>query len=309
MIARRRLLVAAPAAALLANGGVRSLAGLAAPATPTATPVASGYAHPEWLVAPGGLQAHPHDASLRVVALTPAADFAKGHVPGAAQIDWSELNLADTSDPAIAKWEGDIEAKLTRLGLAPSDAVVVYDGGTLYAPRLWWILRQLGQRDIRVLNGGEPAWSAASAPVETGPSRATPAAMPYRGKPDPSLLATLDEVKAALGKPDVILVDARTPQEYATGHIPGAVNIAFTRNARADNPKTWLPATDLRAMYAAAGVTPDKRVIPYCSTGVRSATTLFTLLLLGYPDVALYTGSWQEWSGRPELPRATGSKP
>jgi thiosulfate/3-mercaptopyruvate sulfurtransferase len=282
---------------------------LAAPATPAATPVAGGYAHPDWLVAPAWLQSHLSGASLRVVGLTPAADFAKGHVPGAAQIDWSELNLVDTSDPAIAKWEGDVEAKLTRLGIAPADSVVVYDGGTLYAPRLWWILRQLGHRDVRVLNGGEPAWSAAGAPVETGPSRAKPAAEPYRGKPDPSLLATLAEVKAALGKPDVVLVDVRTPREYAAGHIPGAVNIEFTRNARAENLKTWLPAADLRAMYDAAGVTPDKRVIPYCSTGVRSATTIFTLLLLGYPDVALYTGSWQEWSAHPELPRATGSKP
>ncbi|HET7094153.1 MAG TPA: rhodanese-like domain-containing protein, partial [Thermomicrobiales bacterium] len=65
----------------------------------------------------------------------------------------------------------------------------------------------------------------------------------------------------------------------------------------------------LRSAYAAAGVTPDKRVISYCSTGVRSATTMFTLLLLGYPDVALYTGSWQEWSAHPDLPRATGAKP
>src|SRR5581483_10785383 len=117
-------------------------------------------------------------ADLRVVALTPADAFAKGHVPGAAQIDWSALNLADTSDPSIARWEGDIEATLTRLGLTPADTVVVYDGGTLYAPRLWWILRQLGHRDVRVLNGGEPAWSAAGARVETGASRAEPAAEP-----------------------------------------------------------------------------------------------------------------------------------
>ncbi|HEU5430384.1 MAG TPA: sulfurtransferase [Thermomicrobiales bacterium] len=309
MIARRRLLAAVPAAALLAQANVRSLAALAAPATPAATPVAGGYAHPDWLVAPDWLQSRLHDTSLRVVALTPAADFAKGHVPGAAQIDWSALNLADTSDPAIAKWERGIEAQLTHLGLAPDDAIVVYDGGTLYAPRLWWILRQLDQRDVRILNGGEPAWSAAGASVETGTSRAKPAAQPYRGSPDPSLLATLAEVTAALGKADVVLVDARTPQEYAAGHIPGAVNVNFTRNARANNPKTWLPAADLRAMYAAAGVTPDKRVIPYCSTGVRSATTLFTLLLLGYPDVALYTGSWQEWSAHPDLPRDTGPKP
>src|SRR5690348_15504632 len=260
MITRRRLLVAAPVAAVRANAGVRSRIGFAAPATPAASSEAGGYAHPDWLAAPDWLQAHLHDADLRVVALTPADAFAKGHVPGAAQIDWSELNLADTSDPSIARWEGDIEGKLTRLGLAPTDTVVVYDGGTLYAPRLWWILRQLGHQDVRVLNGGEPAWSGAGAPVETGPSRAKAAAQPYQGAPDSSLLATLDEVKAALDKSDAVFVDARSPQEYAAGHIPGAVNIEFIRNARPTDPKTWLPAADLRAMYDGAGVTPDKRV-------------------------------------------------
>lgn len=62
-------------------------------------------------------------------------------------------------------------------------------------------------------------------------------------------------------------------------------------------------------MYEDVGVTPDKHIIPYCSTGVRSAVTFFTLRLIGYPDVALYTGSWNEWGNHPETPKATGSEP
>ena len=87
------------------------------------------------------------------------------------------------------------------------------------------------------------------------------------------------------------------------------MHIEFTSNAQPDAPKYWKSAAELRAMYEAAGVTPDKRVIPYCKTGVRSAVTYFTLGLLGYDDVALFTGSWEEWSAHPELPRATGMMP
>jgi thiosulfate/3-mercaptopyruvate sulfurtransferase len=65
----------------------------------------------------------------------------------------------------------------------------------------------------------------------------------------------------------------------------------------------------LLALYADAGVTPDKQVIPYCATGVRSAVTYFTLRLLGYDDVALYTGSWDEWGNREDTPKVTGDEP
>ena len=275
-------------------------------ATPTG---ADGYAHPEWLVDAAWLRDHRTDPSLRVVALTPSDAFTKGHIPGAAQIDWPDLNVTDTSDPSIARWQGDVEAKLTALGIAPVDTVVIYDDGTLFAARLWWILQQLGHPDKRILNGGLAAWKAAGGEMETGPSRVAPAPQRYQGTPRPDVLAQLSEVRATLGDPKTALVDARSAKEYDAGHIPGAVNIEFTVNALPDAPKYWKPAPELRALYAAAGVTPDKHVIPYCTTGVRSAVTYFTLGLLGYDDVSLYTGSWREWSMHPDLPKATGSAP
>ncbi|MDP9364050.1 MAG: sulfurtransferase, partial [Chloroflexota bacterium] len=270
---------------------------------------AEGYAHPEWLADAAWLRERLGGPGLRVVALTSAEEYAAGHVPGAVPIDWPELELTDTSEPAVAAWRGEVEAKLTPLGMRPDDTVVVYDGGTLYAPRLWWVLRHLGHRDVRVLDGGLPAWVAAGGQVETaGTWVGYSPDDPYRGAPDDALLATKEEVVASLGDPGAVLVDARSPEEYAAGHIPGAVNVPFTANARPDDPKSWKPAAELRALYEAAGLAPGTRVIPYCSTGVRSAVTAFTLALLGY-DIALYTGSWAEWSADPGLPKTTGAAP
>ena len=301
-LTRRNLLLAASVAGVAgrSGGGARALA--------SGTPTAAAYAHPDLLVDRAWLAAHLSDSTVKVVALTPAKDFAAGHVPGAAQADWPEFEIVETSDQSVTAWETTVEAKLTALGLAPSDTVVIYDGGTLYAPRLWWILRQLGQSDARILNGGLPAWTTGGA-LETGASTAEPAAAPFVGTPDQSAITTLAEAAAAVGKREVAFVDARTPKEYASGHIPGAVNIPFTDNASANSPHVWKSADELLAMYAAAGVTPDRAVIAYCSTGVRSAANYFTLLLIGYPNISLFTGSWTEWSKHPELPVVTGAKP
>ncbi|HZR03141.1 MAG TPA: rhodanese-like domain-containing protein, partial [Burkholderiales bacterium] len=220
--------------------------------TRTAALIESGYAHGEWLADPAWLQAHLHDSNVKVIALMGSSEFKSGHIPGAMQIDWPELGLADTSDPSIAHWRADIEERLSRLGISQSDTVLIYDDGTLYAPRLWWILDQLGHRDKRILNGGLVAWTNARGKIEKGTFPNHRHTEAYKGAPNAAALATLNDVKAALDDPSVVLVDARTPAEYAKGHIPGAINIPFTDNAVATRPKVWKSAQELRAMYQSA---------------------------------------------------------
>jgi thiosulfate/3-mercaptopyruvate sulfurtransferase len=58
-------------------------------------------------------------------------------------------------------------------------------------------------------------------------------------------------------------------------------------------------------MYEDEGATPEKRVIAYCSTGVRSAATYLTLKALGYEQVKLYSASFEEWSSDPTRPIET----
>lgn len=252
------------------------------------------------------------DPAAILVGFMPEEDFAKAHIPGSVQFDWPALEVIDTSDESIAVWQEQTSQLLTSLGITRDRPILAYDAGTLFAARLWWVLHYLGHEDQRVLNGGLAAWQEATGDVTTvatpAPAQSSPAGS-FEAKPQSDVLAQLDEVMGSLGDPGVVIVDARTLDEYTDGHIPGAININYPRNALAEPPKYWKPIDELRAMYEEAGVTPDKRVVPYCSTGVRSAVTFFTLRLIGYQDVGLYTGSWKEWGSLPDTPKAEGDEP
>ena len=292
-------------AALLLSGGVAA----AQSSTPVASPTAVAYAHPEWLADAAWLADHLDDPAVAIVALTPPEDFTAGHISGAVQTDWPVFEITETSDQQIALWRGEVEAIFTSLGITRDQTVVVYDGGTFYAPRLWWLFYELGHEDIRILNGGLEGWTSAGNDVETGEATADPASTPYVGVPNDDAIAQIGDVETAVANGETVLIDARRGNEYADGHIPGAINIPFTDNAEPEGPKYFKSAQDLLTMYAAAGVTPDQAVIPYCTTGVRSAATYFTLRLIGFDNVSLFSGSYVEWTSDPSRPVNTGDQP
>jgi thiosulfate/3-mercaptopyruvate sulfurtransferase len=273
-----------------------------------ATPeLADQWERPDWFASPDWIREHADDPDVRIVALTPFTDFEWGHIPGAVQIDWPALELVDSAEATVNDWRSAVEASLTRLGLAPKQTIVIYDGGTYYAARLWWVLHQLGHEDKRILDGGLPAWTESGGSVERGVSRVAALDEPYVGTPNEEALTRIEEVAAIVESGEDVLVDARSADEFRQGRIPGAVNIPFLENAVPDSGGRWKSPADLRAMYRAKGVTPDKLVIPYCTTGVRSANTYFTLRALGYPEVKLYSASYAEWSSDPDRPIETGA--
>ena len=269
----------------------------------------SGYAHPEVLVSVDWLKRRLNEPDLVLVGFMPAEEFEAGHIPGSIQLDWPELEVIDTSDASVESWHQDVQQLLGNLGITSDSAVVAYDNGTLLSARLWWILHYFGHENAHILDGGLPAWQVIDGEVETGAFEAASAGEAYAGTPNAELLAQREEVLANLGDPDVVILDARTPEEYTEGRIPGAMNLNFPLNASPEAPKFYKRADELRVMYDWIGASGDKLVIPYCASGVRSAVTAFTLHLLGHERVALYTGSWLEWGEHPDTPTESGEIP
>lgn len=256
------------------------------------------------LVDPAWLQASGNDVSL--VAFMSEKEAAPGVITSSTLLDWPELEVTDTTPEGLNAWTEAMTHVLAAHSLGTMKTTVVYDAGSLFAARAWWVARALGSRDIAILDGGLDAWRAAGQAAES-----EPVAYETSGtgslQLDLAMIAPIADVEAAIGTPDVTFIDARAPEEYAKGHLPGALNINYPRNARAEAPHTFLPQIELETLYQ--DVPKDQTVIPYCSSGVRSAVTAVALRLAGYERVRLFTGSWNEWSQDPERPVTTGDAP
>lgn len=199
------------------------------------------------------------------------------------------------------------EALLSRSGITPETTVILYGPSSWYPSFAYWLLAIYGHRRMRVLDGGREKWLAEGRPTTTDVPAVAPTAS-RAAEPDWSPRIRAAEVLAGLDKPGRVLVDVRTPEEHRgeqfapgtpaqfgarAGHIPGAVHVPWEANLHADG--TFKPADELRALYAAHGVTAEAEAVPYCTIGGRSGQIWFVLSqLLGY-RTRLYDGSWGEW--------------
>jgi thiosulfate/3-mercaptopyruvate sulfurtransferase len=269
-----------------------------------------GYANPHLLVSPAELARtlEAEDVARPLLLdLRPAEAYAEGHLPHAVHLDLFGLSLIDTDPAPLAAFLWMVEHVLSLRGVDADRPVVVYDEQSgIRAARAFWFLEYFGHRAVRMLDGGFGAWIRGGFPVAQ--EAAPPAATAWKGSRDDTRLATWREVRDAIGRPDAVLLDARTDGEHRGttvraargGAIPGAAHIEWSRNLTPDGE--FLPAAALRKMYEDAGVTPDREVLTYCQGGYRAAHAYVALRLLGYPRVRNYLGSWKEWGDRTDLP-------
>ncbi|MFI9615386.1 sulfurtransferase [Streptomyces sp. NPDC052023] len=239
------------------------------------------------------------------------AAHAAGHIPGAVYVDL-DRELASAAGAHGRHPLPDLEvfgAAMRRAGVSSGRPVVVYDGGQGWAAaRAWWLLRWTGHPDVRVLDGGLPAWE--------GPL-SVQAPDPGRGdfRPVAGAEGLLDADAAAALARSGVLFDARAAERYrgdvepidrVGGHIPGAVSAPTNGNVGADG--RFLPAEELRSRFGALGAHDGAKVGVYCGSGVSGAHEVLALAVAGIP-AALYVGSWSEWSSDPSRPVAVGPDP
>ena len=254
------------------------------------------------------------DVRWRLGGPSPAELYASGHLPGAVSVDLDRDLAAPVGDGRRGRHPlpepGALQEALRRWGIDEESSVVAYDDADgSSAARAWWLLRWAGLRDVRVLDGGIAAWTAAGLPLTTNMPAPEPTNVVVRPGAMPVLDATgVAELVARGG----VLLDARVEPRYrgevepidpVAGHVPGARTAPASGNVDASG--RFLSPERLRERFAGLGVEPGQAVAAYCGSGVTAAQEVLALHLAGLP-AALYAGSWSEWVADPSRPIETG---
>jgi thiosulfate/3-mercaptopyruvate sulfurtransferase len=284
-------------------------------AWPTGGLAQGKFANPQLLAETQEVAAHLGDAQQRLVDLRLKADpegreaYEKGHIPGAVYVAWRELDDVAANRQGFPIPTAKAEALFGKLGIDETVQVVAYDDvGGLFASRLVYVLHFFGHTKASVLNGGITKWTKEGRALTTDEPKVPPRT--FVAKPNLDLIVTADWVKQNLAGKSCVLVDARSPEEYAgtnqdpdikaKGHIPGAANLNWADTITEE--KTFKTPEELKKLFAATGAKPGVPLISYCRTGVRAAHNWLVAKLLGYDDVRNYDGSWIDWGNDPTAP-------
>ena len=249
-------------------------------------------------------------------------DYFRGHLPTAHHLNFDTLRGTDAGVPVQYLPDDLTAALLVRAGVDKDRLHLVYATGAalpndeiLSATMVVHVLEKFGVANIRIVDGGLKGWvEAGLAPVQAyfgNPTGELPA------ERQPGIASDIDDVLAAKGKDDVVLVDARPHNEFIgdddvwfrKGHIPGAVGFHWAKLMDTNNTHQFRPFAEVKAELEAAGITPDKTIICYCGTSREGSLLRFYLKhIAGYPKVTLYEGAWKEyvWIRDQSLPAETG---
>ncbi len=253
--------------------------------------------------------------------LREAEAYNKGHIPGAMNLGTrvcSQLRTPESQDYVSVER---IASDLGALGIDPAAEIVAYaDKGSPCPCFIQVSLELVGAKNVHVYHGGIDDWRGAGQPLSTTASTLPPVALDLSVQA--GVIVTTNEVRAALTRSDVQILDVRTPNEFIGidlralrgGHVSNAINIPYEQNwVDPESPNkvanklvsnndgfALKPINQLKRVYAK--LDPNIETIVYCHSSPRASVTATVLKDLGFRDVRVYDASWAGYRNRFDLP-------
>jgi len=239
-----------------------------------------GYAHPEMIIQPGELKVlvEKKDPGIQIIDVRESLQYLSGHIPGAVQVWRPDIEDKMHVLPGMMAAQKQVEDLMGDLGVNPQNIIIIYSDGPDNG-RLWWVLTYYGfpVKQMRLLDGGIDGWKAKGYPTEMVPPALakTVFTFPKESKGIRTMLCTLSDVKSALKKPDQVVLDVRSKEEFLgreakkgaarSGRIPGVTWIEWKEVLVDEGPykNYWKSAEQIKKLFSAKGITPDKDIYMY----------------------------------------------
>ncbi len=245
-----------------------------------------------------------------------AEEYSRSHIQNAINLPINQLQqtIGNVKKRIIGPLE--FQKRIESLGLQQDDHLVFYAGSDpLPATRALWIFEFYGHPYNSILDGGFPAWQWQDLPTEQK-INILPESQ-YSIRLNPKRFASKFETLVATQSENTLLIDARPKEEFEgrssrtarTGHIPGAINLDFTTLFSTFNNEenqvqffTFIKTEQFQKLIEKL---PKKQhIILYCNAGSEASALYFSFRLMN-KNVAIYDGSWVEWSVDKTLPITT----
>ena len=257
------------------------------------------------------LKSNISDPKIVLLHIGQRTEYDAGHIPGALFLGLQDISAPPVNDGLALELPTpeQLKATLEKFGVSNDSRIIVYFGKDWVSPttRVYYTLDVFGlARNVSMLDGGMPSWVAAGNALSKEVPTPKPGSVSI-AKND-KLVAKADWLKSNLKNDKVRVIDARNTNFYdgssagnmpRAGHIAGAKNIPF--DTFTDKDLKLKSDAELKKMFEAAGVKPYDDVVTYCHIGQQGTAAYFAAKKLGY-KVALYDGSYQEWSRLPDTP-------
>ncbi|MEN3602284.1 3-mercaptopyruvate sulfurtransferase [Brucella abortus] len=240
-------------------------------------------------------------------------EYEKAHIPGAVFFDQDKIADKESGLPHTLPSPEFLAQQVGTLGITADETVVVYDGpGMFSSPRVWWMFRVMGVKNVYVLDGGFDGWKKAGYPVTDEVTKI--AATFFKPSFNKDAVVDFQEMRKIVDEKRSQIADARGAGRFTgrdaepragmrSGHMPGARNVPVTTLSENGELKDL---ESLRRIFDEAGIDLSGPVVTSCGSGVTAAVITLALTSLGHKDNRLYDGSWSEWGSRQDTPVVTG---